>query len=264
VVHAMGALASAEEALPLVRCPVRPADEDVPFSISMEAARAAASAALGPAIVATVAGYTSPRIQQAGTQAVQLRLPSPASIGGSAASSSSAPALAVSLRSPGRLAFLAGIGLPVRVDQELLACEVVVLARPDERIESVSQLDDCTLEKLFPSGSQVDLRFLHALHPADGAEVTQQLRSATWLPRCAARLESIFGLAEAPPGAVAFGTSSPASSFNFNAHARAEEEEDQEDQAEAAEHLFREWLAEAGLYAEDFGAGEDDEGELSD
>lgn len=107
-----------------VSCPVGQASCHFPFRVTAEAARAAAAAAMGTAVMTTVDGYTSAPLRGAGASAVLLRLPLDAACSsapyrlvrsggdGSGGALASAPCFAASLRAPRRLAFLSGIAVP--------------------------------------------------------------------------------------------------------------------------------------------------------
>ena len=149
----------------LVPCATGRASHCFPLRVSVEAARAAAAAAMGSAVPALVVGYSTGLTKEAGAASVRLQL-KPGSSGAKAyrfnLSSAPASCATVSLRSEGRLGFLAGIASLIRREDGMFL-EAVVFGRPNELLQELMPLDESVLELLYRLGAVVDVRILRSL-----------------------------------------------------------------------------------------------------
>lgn len=132
---------------------------DFKFSVCVEAARAAAAVAMGSGTTSIVVGYSTTKTKEAGGASIQLRLED-----GPPVVDACWQNVVVSLRPRSRMAFLPGVGAPLRCGTTV-GLEVIVLARPDSQLQRVTQLTEDTLVKLYPKGDVVDVRILRPLIP---------------------------------------------------------------------------------------------------
>jgi len=160
--------------------PQRSGDCPPLLRVSAEAARAAAAAALGTAVVTMVVGYTTRKMHAAGGASVRLLLPEGVGVWITCRECS-----VVTLRAPGQMAFLPGLAAPFCVGRAPVALEVIVLARPDESYREVTQLPEEHLRNLFPEASKVDLRVVRPLLPFEPG-------SAEWLQNRLVQLAELF------------------------------------------------------------------------
>eukprot|EP00439_Symbiodinium_sp_Y106_P044964 s1218_g5.t1 len=153
---------SSDNSVPVL-CPTGRASHSFPLRVSVEAARAAAAAAMGSAVPALVVGYSTRLTKEAGAASIRLQLkPGPKALYRSNLSSATASCATVSLRAEGRLGFLAGIA-SVRRREDGLFLEAVVFGRPNEVLQELMPLDESILESLYRLGAITDVRFLRSL-----------------------------------------------------------------------------------------------------
>ena len=153
---------SSDNSVPVL-CPTGRASHSFPLRVSVEAARAAAAAAMGSAVPALVVGYSTRLTKEAGAASIRLQLkPGPKALYRSNLSSAVASCATVSLRAEGRLGFLAGIA-SVRRREDGLFLEAVVFGRPNEVLQELMPLDESILESLYRVGAITDVRFLRTL-----------------------------------------------------------------------------------------------------
>ena len=159
----MGGVITSSDGCALVPCPTGRASHSFPLRVSVEAARAAAAAAMGSAVPSQVVGYSTSLTKEAGAASIRLQLkPGPKASHRSNLSSSPASCATVSVRSEGRLGFLAGIASVIRKEDGLFL-EAVVFGRPNELLQELMPLDETALESLYRLGSIVDVRILRSL-----------------------------------------------------------------------------------------------------
>jgi len=170
----MGVSQSTGQVSDLVICPRGFTANKFAFSITVEAARAAAAAALSTAIPSILSGYTSQKTVAAGGASIRLQLLSDRL--------EACDHCVVSVRAEGRAAFLPGMAV-----LSGSSMEVIVLARPDDSCHHVTQLPECLLRKLFHEGSTVDVRLLRPLRE----ETSEWLRET--LVQLAMLTEAHFG-----------------------------------------------------------------------
>ncbi|CAE7446761.1 unnamed protein product [Symbiodinium natans] len=194
-----GVISSCADNSALVGCPTGRASHSFPLRVSVEAARAAAAAAMGSAMPALVVGYSTALTKEAGAASIRLQLkPGPKASYRSNLSSAAASCATISLRAEGRLGFLAGIASVIRKEDGLFL-EVVVFGRPNELLQELMPLDESVLESLYRLGAIVDVRFLRSL-PWETAELQEEeLRTADVPPNRARALDPAEAASEAAP-----------------------------------------------------------------
>mmetsp|Transcript_46129 Transcript_46129/g.86036 ORF Transcript_46129/g.86036 Transcript_46129/m.86036 type:complete len:257 (-) Transcript_46129:10-780(-) len=162
-------ITSATDGSAPVPCATGRASHSFPLRVSVEAARAAAAAAMGSAVPTSVVGYTTSLTKEAGAASVRLQFKTTAR---SNLSSAPASCATISLRSEGRLGFLSGIASFIRRD-DLVLLEAVVFGRPNEPLQELMPLDEPVLQSLYRQGATVDLRILRSLPFEPAPEVSE-------------------------------------------------------------------------------------------
>eukprot|EP00933_Yihiella_yeosuensis_P005063 TRINITY_DN109486_c0_g1_i1.p1 TRINITY_DN109486_c0_g1~~TRINITY_DN109486_c0_g1_i1.p1 ORF type:complete len:272 (+),score=42.34 TRINITY_DN109486_c0_g1_i1:46-816(+) len=170
-------------------CPTGRASVCFPLCISSQAAHGVIAAGESlKSVAADVVGLTTVKTFEAGAQSVRLRLRE--SLDG--VSANEEVAHLVLLRASGSRGWLPGLAgmRQYRLDSEQKAMEVVVLARPDSKMNAVMYLPEATLNELFPSDAGVEVRFLRELLPVQRDCPGQWLRDR--LLRLADMVETEF------------------------------------------------------------------------